>query len=161
MELIDMIVEVDGIMSRKELNGQLGIATAYDDAKGRLAVRLIFDRSIVSLKVDNLSDWAAAKRRDVATLEISKDDIDAVSSPKELLELLQSGAALSQEPIDKIVTHTLHSTAMLGPSQAHLAYLLSLISIQEPGIAEAIYEKALNPPGSWDGVRQGRLCGAT
>ena len=52
-----MIVEVDGIMSRKELNGQLGIATAYDDAKGRLAVRLIFDRSIVSLKVDN-ERWA-------------------------------------------------------------------------------------------------------
>ena len=107
-----MIVKVDGITSRKELNGQLGIATAYDETKGRVAVRLM-DRSMVALKANNLSNWAAAKRRDVATLKISKDDINAVGSPKELLELLQAGVALSQEP----------------------------------GIAEAIYEKALNPPG--------------
>ena len=107
-----MIVKVDGITSRKELNGQLGIATAYDETKGRVAVRLM-DRSMVALKANNLSNWAAAKRRDVATLKISKDDINAVGSPKELLELLQAGVALSQKP----------------------------------GIAEAIYEKALNPPG--------------
>ena len=116
MELLNMLVEVNGITSRKELNGQLGIATAYDDAKGRLAVRLIFDRSIVSLKVDNLADWAAVKRRDVATLKISKDDIDAVSSPKELLEFLRSGAALSQEPI---VTHTLHTVPRCGAPHKH------------------------------------------
>ena len=120
MELLNVIVEVEGIKSRKELNGQLGLATAYDDSKGRVAVRLISQagqprthNQLVSLKVDNLSDWAAAKRRDVATLKISKDDIDAVRSPKELVGFLRAGAALSQEP----------------------------------GIAEAIYEKALNPPG--------------
>ena len=112
MDLLHAIVEVHDIISRKELNGQYGIATAYDDAKGRVAVRLLSDRSIVSLKAANLSDWAAA-RRDVA-IKISADDIHAVSSPSELLELLRSGVALSQEP----------------------------------GIAEAIYKKALNPPGA-------------
>ena len=76
MDLLDAIVEVHGIISRKELNGQYGIATAYDDAKGRVAVRLLSDRSMVSLKAANLSDWAAA-RRDVAT-KISTDDIDVL-----------------------------------------------------------------------------------
>ena len=116
MDLLNSIVEVSGIISRRELNGQYGIATAYDDAKGRVAVRLLSDRSMVSLKAANLSDWAAA-RRDVAT-KISTDDIDAVSSPSELLEFLRSGVALSQEL----------------------------------GIAKAIYDKALNPPGG-DSVR--------
>ena len=106
MDLLNVIVEVNGIISRKELNGQYGIATAYDDAKGRVAVQLLSDRSMVSLKAANLSDWAAA-RRDVAT-KISTDDINAV----------RSGAALSQEP----------------------------------DIAKAIYDKALNPPGG-DAVR--------
>ena len=109
-----MLVEVNGITSRKELNGQLGIATAYDDAKGRLAVRLIFDRSMVSLKVDNLADWAAVKRRDA-------QDIQGRYRCSELAEGAPGVPAVGRRAVPGAdsYSHATHSTAMRGPSQAH------------------------------------------
>ena len=110
--MLGKIVIIQGIKSRAELNNQLGIASSFDEAKGRYAVKLLSDFTFVALKPENLVDWAARG----PTRSVTKEEIKAADIPESLLELIKSGVVLSQES----------------------------------GIAEAAYEKLLNP--QWHGI---------
>ena len=105
--MLGKIVIIQGIKSRAELNNQLGIASSFDEAKGRYAVKLLSDFTFVALKPENLVDWAARG----PTRSVTKEEIKAADIPESLLELIKSGVVLSQES----------------------------------GIAEAAYDKLLNP----------------
>ena len=91
--MLGKIVIVQGIKSRIELNGQLGIASSFDEAKGRYAVKLVADLSFVALKPENLEDWAAR----CPTRSVTIEEIKAADTPATLLELLKSGVLLSQD----------------------------------------------------------------
>lgn len=71
---VGMRVEISGLNSRPELNGQIGKAVSYESAKGRYAVEL--DGKRIALKATNLS--------------LAADDDDAELTPEdEGLELLE------------------------------------------------------------------------
>ena len=48
---------IDGISSRPELNGTLGLPVTYDEEKERYAVMLVSNQSRVLLKPGNLKPW--------------------------------------------------------------------------------------------------------
>ena len=64
-----------------------GIASSFDEAKGRYAVKLLSDFTFVALKPENLVDWAARG----PTRSVTKEEIKAADIPESLLELIKSG----------------------------------------------------------------------
>ena len=84
---------IDGISSRPELNGTLGLPVTYDEQKERYAVMLVSNQSRVLLKPGNLKPWLVepAKGEPVTAVAIG------TASVGKLLELIKAGAAHSQE----------------------------------------------------------------
>ena len=90
--LIGKLVLLQGVISKPELNGQLGIALSFDDDKGRYAVALVGGTS-VALKPANLVDWASS----VADYLPAPGTADKIkeASPAETLAFMREGAILS------------------------------------------------------------------
>ena len=95
MALVKKLVLITDIKARPELNGTIGLAKTFDDAKGRYAVRSMDHTRAqwLALKPDNLVDWVAAGVTRTAT----EAEIKAATTPARVLELMRTGCIL---PLD-------------------------------------------------------------
>ena len=92
--LSQKLVVISGVQSKPELNGQLGLANAFDEAKGRFEVLLMnASRTSVALKPINLVDW---KESVVGfTANAGTADLIASATPAETLRFMREGCATS------------------------------------------------------------------
>ena len=91
--LSQKLVVISGVQSKPELNGQLGLANAFDEAKGRFEVLLMnASRTVVALKPANLVDW---KESVAGYTPEGAADLIASATPAETLRFMREGCATS------------------------------------------------------------------
>ena len=92
--LSQKLVVISGVQSKPELNGQLGLANAFDEAKGRFEVLLMnASRTSVALRPINLVDW---KESVVGfTANAGTADLIASATPAETLRFMREGCVTS------------------------------------------------------------------